>query len=422
LILAAAIQFGLWSEGWIRFVVDGFNVPRGPLGLLCYLPFVPIYWFVPRRHRPAYLWVTSLVLALVTLGPAYAGMLAGLTFGSLGIIRLCGVPRWSGIGKIVLALAFSAFIFFPQPPWLPPVKLPVYFYVHWAGLAYLFLRVYHVLVDVSAGKLPPPRAGDFLAYLLFAPTLRMGPLYRFGEFARQMTDGPIRHRDFAGAGIRFATGAVRLAAMVALRGALPDDVLYEHPERLGAIELILHLQSPTLALYLWISGYVDWSIAVGRLLGFEVPDNFNYPWRSLNIGEFWRRWHITLSNWLKDYLFIPLVRRRWHYFWAFTLTFLFCGYWHGIRPSYILFGLSQGVGLAVHRRWDQLWRRQRDHHTPLYATLVRLKLAQSPLNVAARWAITYSYLILSIDLAIDERHTFQNVVRRVLSLVGILPD
>ncbi len=420
MILAAAVQFGFWADGCIRFMLEGHNVPCGPLGVLCYLPFVPIYWLLPAHHRAAYLWISSLVLALLTLGPAYTVMLAALSLASLAVIRLCGTRRRSGAGKILLAAAFAAFVFFPQPPWLPPVRIPVYFYVHWAGLAYLFLRVYHVLADVSAGKLPQPRAGDFLAYLLFAPTLRMGPLYRFGEFAGQLAEGPARHRNFAQAGIRFATGALRLVAMVGLRKALSDRTLFDHPEQLDAFELILHLQSPVLALYLWISGYVDWSIAVGRLLGFEVPDNFNYPWRSLSIGEFWRRWHITLSNWLKDYLFIPLVRRRWHYFWSFTFTFLFCGFWHGLYASYLLFGLSQGIGLAAHRGWNQLWRSQRDRHTPLYRTLLRLRLVQSPLNTAVCWLLTYNYLVLAIDLAADEQHTFLRVARRILALVGLI--
>jgi D-alanyl-lipoteichoic acid acyltransferase DltB (MBOAT superfamily) len=248
----------------------------------------------------------------------------------------------------------------------------------------------------------------------------MGPLYRSGEFTLQMTAGPARYRDFKCAGVRFATGAVRLMAMGILRDALPDRTLFDHPEQLSAFQLILHLQSPTLALYLWISGYVDWSIAIGRLLGFQIPDNFNYPWRSLSIGEFWRRWHITLSNWLKDYLFIPLVRHRWHYFWSFTFTFLFCGFWHGLYASYILFGLSQGVGLAVHRWWDQFWRVHRDRRTPLYLALLRVKLVQSPLNMAACWLLTYSYLVLAIDLAADERNTFLLVARRILSLLGLM--
>lgn len=420
LILAAAVQFGFWADGCIRFQLDGFNVPAGPLGVLCYLPFVPLYWLLGERQRPAYLWISSLVLALLTLGPAYTVMLAALTGASLAIVRLCGTKSRAGLGKALLAVAFAACIVFPQPPWLPHVPEPVYFYVHWAGLAYLFLRVYHVLADVSTGKLTRPRAGDFLAHLLFAPTLRMGPLYRFSEFTQQMAEGPTRYRNLTQAGVRFVTGSIRLIAMLALRANLPDRTLFDHPEQLDAIGLILHLQSPALALYLWISGYVDWSIAVGRLLGFEIPDNFNYPWRSLSIGEFWRRWHITLSNWLKDYLFIPLVRHRWHYFWSFTFTFLFCGFWHGLYVSYILFGLSQGIGLAVHRWWGQLWRGQRDRRTPLYLTLLRLRLVQSPLNQAACWLLTYNYLVLAIDLAADDRHALLLVSRRFLSLFGLI--
>jgi D-alanyl-lipoteichoic acid acyltransferase DltB (MBOAT superfamily) len=154
-------------------------------------------------------------------------------------------------------------------------------------------------------------------------------------------------------------------------------------------------------------------------MGFDIPDNFNYPWRSTSIDEFWRRWHITLSLWLKDYLFIPLVRHRWHYFWSFTLTFLFCGLWHSKAPSFILGGLSQGIALAARRWWDHLWRAQRENRTVLYQALSRVRLVRSPLNTALCWLFTYSFLMISLGMALDDKHTYVWVVLRLLTLVGI---
>jgi len=419
LILAAAVQFGFWADGMIRFVQDGYNLPRGPLGVLCYLPFIPVYWIIPPRHRSNYLWISSLVLALLTLGPAYAFTIAALALASWAIIRVCGLPRRLTAGALVMAAAYLALILHPQPGWLPPVDIPYYFYIHWAGIGYLFLRSYHVLADVAAGKLIAPGLRDFLAYLLFAPTLRMGPIYRYNQFAGQLADGPTRYRSFSQAGVRFVTGAIRLAVMSIMIDKFRPSQLYENPQTLGGLDLIISLQVPAMAFYLWISGYVDWSICIGRLMGFDIPDNFNYPWRSASIDEFWRRWHITLSLWLKDYLFIPLVRHRWHYFWSFTLTFLFCGLWHSKDLSFILCGLSQGIALSVRRWWDHLWRTQREKHTALYQTLSRARLVHSPLNTTLCWLVNYCFLMISLGLALDEKYTYLRVTLRLLSLVGI---
>jgi len=420
LILAAAVQFGFWADGCVRFVRSGYNLPSGPLGVLCYLPFVPIYWLVPARLRAGYLWISSLALALVTIGPAYALTMTGLAAISLAVVRLCGRPGRQAIGTLILAAAFLALAAYPQPFWLPHVDVPVYFYFHWAGIAYLFLRAYHVLADVAAGKLVAPAAGDFLAYLLFAPTLRMGPIYRYGQFYRQMAGGPAAYRSFARAAGRFLTGAVRLAAMALLIRKFPQEVLYTSPQALTLGQVILYAHAAIMAFYLWMSGYVDWSIAVGRLMGFDVPDNFNYPWRSASIGEFWRRWHITLSTWLKDYLFVPLVRHRWHYFWSFTVTFLFCGLWHGMYVSYLLWGLSQGIGLAAHRWWSHLWQRQRENQTALYVALKRARLVQSPFNTALCWLVTFEYLIACLNMGLEYQHAGLHIARRILALLGVL--
>ncbi|HSW45225.1 MAG TPA: MBOAT family O-acyltransferase [Phycisphaerae bacterium] len=419
MILAAAVQFGFWADGFIRFVHEGYNLPRGPLGLLCYLPFVPIYWLLPQRRRSGYLWISSLVLAIVTLGPAYAAMMAALGLIAWAVVRGFGARGRLAPGALILAAVYGSLVLYPQPPWLPPVTEPVYFYIHWAGIGYLFLRSYHVLADVAGGRLNLPGFHDFLAYLLFAPTLRMGPIYRYGEFARQTAEGPAVHRSLARAAGRFLTGCIRLAAMSVL---VADDrirTLYDAPETLSALELVFYIQIPVLGLYLWISGYVDWSIAIGRLLGFAVPDNFNYPFRSASIDEFWRRWHITLSMWLKDFIFIPLVRHRWHFFWSFTLTFLFCGAWHGKYPCYVLGGLLQGLALAGRRWWDHLWKNQRQRSTPLYRGLERLGLVRTPLNTALCWLTTYTFVMVSLSLGLDARHAFSRVAARILSLLGL---
>jgi len=419
--LAAAVEWGFWADGCIRLIQDGHNVPRGPLGLLLYLPFVTCYWFMPARWRPTYLWSTSLLLALVTLGPAYVITITGLTLVSLGIVRQCATPSRLRIGIVLFIMAYLSLLIWPQPAWLPSISdpEPLYFYLHWAGIGYLFLRCYHVLTDVAAGKMATPNASEFLAYLLFAPTLRMGPLYRYKVFIEQLHTGPAAYRSVLRALGRLATALLRLGIMTALLDALPPKILFGSPDTLSAGLLLIHMYVAAMTIYLWISACIDLSIGMGCVLGFDVPDNFNYPWRATSIDDFWRRWHITLGAWLKDYIFIPLVRHRWHYFLSFTLTFLFCGLWHGTYLSYMLWGLSQGIAMGTRRWWGQIWRQQRESKSALYNGLAKLRLVDSPVNIALCWLVTFHYQILTINVFLDEQHTWRNLGPRLLALIGL---
>ena len=419
MILGAAVQWGLWADGCIRLMEGGHNLARGPLGILLYLVFAPGYWLVPARHRATYLWSTSLLTVLVSLGPAYALMLTALLALSLTIVRLCGHPGRVALGGAILAAVYLALILYPQPPFLPAVREPLYFYLHWAGIGYLFLRSYHLLIDSAKGLITSTSVGEFLAYLLFAPTLRMGPIYRFGDFAAQMHEGATRYRNFPAAAGRLITGAIRLAIMGVLVDKLPMEKLFDEPASLSTPMLILHIYAAPMAIYFWISAYIDWSIAVGYVLGFRVPDNFNYPWRSTSIAEFWRRWHITLGLWIRDYLYIPLGGNRRHVFFNYTVAFLFVGLWHGTYPSYALWGLSQGVGLAVRRMWSQTWKQSQENATPLYRRLEKLKLVNSPLNAALSWLLTFNYQIVTISIFLDEKHTWWLLGRHLLKIVGI---
>lgn len=411
------IQFEIRPEGWIHCVQGGFDILRGPVGVLLYVVFVPLFWLVPRRWRAHYLSATSLLLTLATVGPAFALTLAGLTLGGYAIVRglARGQSYWAGLSLLVGG--YAALIIYPQPAWLPPVADPLYFYVHWAGIGYMFLKTLHVLNDVGKLKLDSPRLGDWLAYLLFAPTLRMGPIYRYPDFLEQM-QGDLRvHRRFIPAVKRMASGIIRLAAVGVLMDQFPLDVLFTQPQQLSPGAFIVGIYLAPLSFFLWISGYVELSIGVGRLMGFVVPENFNYPWKAGNIAEFWQRWHITLGAWLRDYVFTPMVRRRWHFFWAFTITFLLCGLWHGNNWCYIIWGTAQGVGLAVLRIWGQFWKRQQGAQSPLYRRLAAVRLVHSRFTGLLAWLITLHYEVITIMIGMDLVHAGRRVGARALELL-----
>ncbi|HOB73823.1 MAG TPA: MBOAT family O-acyltransferase [Phycisphaerae bacterium] len=420
---ALIIDFARW-DGWLHLVQDGHDLPRGPIGVLAYLPLAVLFWWTPRRWQAAYLWMSSLLLAFVTLGPGYAVTLAGLAGLGLLLVRTFGQAKQYRIGLGLLVVGFAGLIVYRRLPWLPrvdvpPLEEPMYFYLHWAGIAYTFLRIWHVLVDVAQGKLEVPRASDFFAYLLFAPTLRMGPLYRFNDFAEQLHSNPTSRRGL-GAGLgRIAVGLVRLGIMGALLDRLPLNVLYDYPGAKGTFsdgEFLLALFMPAASIYLWISGYTDLAIGTGRVMGFAVPENFNYPWASRSIAEFWRRWHLTLGSWLRDYIYIPLGGNRRHVYFNYVATFVICGAWHGVRPAHIAWGLSQGIGLAVWRMWSQFWARQAAAGSALYRGLRRLRLVDSPISAGLAWGLTFAYQIITIVVVIDERHSGRAVWERLAGM------
>ncbi|MHC4671983.1 MAG: MBOAT family O-acyltransferase [Planctomycetota bacterium] len=417
MVLASTIELVYRPDGFIHLIQDGHDLPRGPLGLMLYLPFVLVFWLVPRKYRTGYLTVSSLLLALLTLGHGYTLTVAVLALAGLIIVRGSTTPlrRWLGI--LILALTYAALLICPQPYWLPPVTRPLYFYLHWAGIGYIFLKTVHVIFDLAAGKLQAPKTGDFFAYLLFAPTLRMGPIYRFDDFSHQLQSDHRQHFSVRGGLLRIFVGLLRLGIMMVMMDNFPFENLFNSPQNMSLGQMMPLLYTGPISIYLWFSGYIDISIGLGRLMGFQVPENFNYPWRSTSIAEFWRRWHITLGAWLRDYLYIPLGGNRRHVSFNYIIIFLFAAIWHGTYTSYICWGLSQGIGMSIWRYWSRYWQRQHQSGSKLYTALARTRLVNSPINTALSWLLLVHYQIITIAWFMDETHALTMVGKRCLELL-----
>lgn len=440
------IQFYISNNpaGLIHLVFGQFDVLRGPVGVVAYVLFAPLLRFLPARWSANYLTATSLLLALLTVGANYTFLIAALAVYAFLVTRSAEravfvyrrPPRLAAATALTaVSIPYALALLYPQPFFLPPAAEAVYFYLHWAGLAYLFLRASHVLVD-RCRPVPPdtPHAGTlaaidgstYFAYMLFGPTLRMGPLYRYTEFADQLND----HRTHqtwhnVGAGvIRIVVGLIRLAVMMLVLtkdNLLPLLPLGDDPSRLFPAfnvdpaslpywQVLLGAYIQTIRIYLWISGYTDLAIGVGHFFGFHVPENFNFPWIATSIAEYWRRFHLTMGAWLRDYVFIPLGGSRRRVYLSYLLTFTFCGFWHGLFLSYVCWGLSQGIGLSINRWWTQSWSARRQANTPLYQTLLRYRLVQSRFNRIAAWALTCHYQLISIAWFMDEPHAGKNFI------------
>lgn len=190
-----------------------------------------------------------------------------------------------------------------------------------------------------------------MQFQFFPATLFVGPINRFEEFLRD-----IRRRRFDQARVssglqRILTGAVKI---VVIANYLIADKL----PALGDLGLgsVGHLYVDAILfwfkLYIFFSGYSDIAIGFGAVLGMRLPENFNWPFLAGNIGDFWRRWHITLSNWCRDYVHLPVLARWRRPAVATTASMLVLGLWHEASTHYLLWGLYHAAGLTVWRRFE----------------------------------------------------------------------
>lgn len=252
------------------------------------------------------------------------------------------------------------------------------------GLSYILFRIIHWLVESYRGTLRTRNVLTYVNYLFFFPTFMAGPIDTLNNFYYWMSHTHVRlhaRRMLAGVG-RIFYGAVKTLLIVPLIKpyAVDYQTLLPTLGPWGAVCSAALLYS--LYIYIDFSGYCDIAIGMGSMLGVRVPENFNRPYISANISEFWKRWHITFSTFLRIYVFKPVIAllnrtplqksRMVVSVLAYMVTFLVCGLWHGSTLNFVLWGLWHGLGLSVYK----LFTYNRSPKTP---TLAR-KVSATPLT------------------------------------------
>ncbi|HEU4658390.1 MAG TPA: MBOAT family O-acyltransferase, partial [Capillimicrobium sp.] len=207
------------------------------------------------------------------------------------------------------------------------------------------------VVDVKRGLLPPARTIDLAIYLSFFPHLVAGPIVRAREFLPQLAT-PRNPRDVAvGAGVvLIAVGLVKKVAIADFLAREVVDPVFAVPQLYAAPDVALAAYAYAAQIYCDFSGYTDIAIGLALLMGFVFPQNFDAPYRSASFREFWRRWHITLSRYLRDFLYIPLGGNRggrWMTVRNLMITMLLGGLWHGAAWTFVLWGALHGGALAT---------------------------------------------------------------------------
>ncbi len=221
------------------------------------------------------------------------------------------------------------------------------------GISFLVFRMLTYVIDVYRDQLKPAAALDFWVYTAFFPCLLAGPISRAHEFLPQLSSPRDPHNIELGRALVLILGG--LAKKLLIADYLSTHIvngLFASPQAYSSWETLVGICAYSVQIYCDFSAYSDIAIGISLLLGFRLPDNFNAPYTARTLQDFWRRWHITLSRWLLDYLYIPLGGNRRgprRTYINLFLTFLLGGLWHGAGWTFIAWGALHGGGLALER-------------------------------------------------------------------------
>ena len=231
-----------------------------------------------------------------------------------------------------------------------------------AGVSFFTFHRISFLVDVYRGDAQIPRSfRDYLLYILIFPHMIAGPIVRFKEISAQLNQRSHSVNSFAHGAQRFTVGLAKKVLIADTLSIYVDQVFSGLPGETSLIAAWTAMLCYALQIYFDFSGYSDMAIGLAKLFCFTFPENFNSPYLSRSVTQFWRRWHITLSSWMRDYLFIPLGGNRvsqLRYYLNLWGVFLASGIWHGASWNFVLWGAAHGAMISLEKgtRWRWLGR------------------------------------------------------------------
>lgn len=357
-----------------------------------YMLFLPtvvlLYWSIPNRFRTTLLLVASYIFYM-SWKPAYGLLILALTVVNfligLALEKYSQKKKSILIAGLVFNLAGLCFFkyanfllgsIFSSVHWLHALlapgqadtwKNPALKIILPLGISFFTFEFIHYIVDVYRGSSAVRNFRDFALFAAFFPSQIAGPIKRFQDFTHQLLEIPV----FSGA--NFREGMFLILQGLFKKIVLGDNLGYvvntgfNNISRMGLLDTWIAVAGFTFQIFFDFSGYTDIGRGSALLLGYKVPENFNWPFLAANLTDFWRRWHISLSTWLRDYLFIPLGgsrvspnRARFNT----MLTMVLGGLWHGAAWHYVIWGAFHGAGLVLSKDWTDFASR-----TPALARL-----------------------------------------------------
>jgi len=353
-------------------VVAYYLIPHIPQNLLPNaLPFlglfaglVVVYYLIPHRFR----WLLLLLGSLSFYGTfkvGYLALLAGFTL-FIYLMSLATAARQGGprrgllvgglVGGVIPLLVFKYYNFFLgslDTVWVSWLGLsaPSITRLGWllpAGLSFYTFSCMSYLVDVYRGRLPVEKhLGRMALYVAFFPKLLAGPIDRATTFLPQLLK-PVRFNgEEVALGLQMMLWGLVKKVVIADRLAVFVNQIYQSPGTASPVDLVLASYFFAFQIYCDFSGYTDMAIGMGRVLGINLMENFRRPYFSTSINEFWtQRWHISLTRWFRDYMFIPLGGSRvakWRFYLNLMAVFAVSGLWHGAAWTFVIWGSLQGA-------------------------------------------------------------------------------
>lgn len=221
------------------------------------------------------------------------------------------------------------------------------------GISFYTFQSISYVVDVYKGRINPTSSWlDYLFFLSFFPALVAGPIVRADCFLPQLERNEPASKENIWGGLWLVIVGIVKKALIADYIAQYNDLIFNDPSLYTGVQTLMGVLGYTMQIYCDFSGYSDMAIGIALIMGFKLGLNFDSPYQSRNLTEFWRRWHISLSSWLRDYVYIPLGGNRKGTVRTYVnnfLTMLIGGLWHGAAWKFIFWGAMHGVGLAVHK-------------------------------------------------------------------------
>jgi len=342
------------------------------LFILFFLPaFIITYYLVPGKLKNIVILIFSIVFYSWG-GPRFIFVILGTTFLDFHLVRWMSQMKKANYRRLMLALSVSInlgllFYFKYSNFFIENVNgvlslLGSTNHIHWTklvlpiGISFYTFETITYVVDVYR-KVHKP-LGNFWSYqlyIIFFPKLIAGPIIRYHDLADQIED---RSKDETIDNIligfyRFAIGLAKKVLIANQMGLYADTVFALNFAELGTYTAWTGILAYTFQIYFDFSGYSDMAIGIARMVGFKFPENFNNPYVSQSITEFWRRWHISLGAWMRNYLYIPLggnrVKSKSRLYFNLWLVFLASGLWHGASWSFLLWGAYHGIFLVMER-------------------------------------------------------------------------
>jgi alginate O-acetyltransferase complex protein AlgI len=264
-----------------------------------------------------------------------------------------------------LVLAFLAFFKYQFVQDLLLIRrsakgMPPDVFIRFIGVSYFSFKMIHVLVESYRKKIERMDLLDYFNYILFFPSFISGPINRYNHFTSQIMaqPGTTTRQDLKMGAERIVHGMFKKFVLVPLLFPFILDSQAQNLGELSLAKLVLGLYAYALYFYFDFSGYSDLAIGSARVMGIGLPENFNNPFLKRNIRELWTSWHMSLTGWLVDYIYWPLVRklRNRDYFrehpvflsnLGMIITFIVCGMWHGETPNFLVWGAYHGFGIAA---------------------------------------------------------------------------